>query len=235
MKHTSIAFVLLALLLSCGDGITENTMTVTGQVKGLKKGVLYLQHIPDSTLAVADSIQIDGDGHFSLSAELESPEVFYLYLNKKDNNAINDRITFFGEPGTITINTVWNTFDKNADIKGSETHEKLEEYQKMMSRFNRKQLEIMQQALNKELNLSTAELDSLQQLGDKNDKRSYAFALTYALNNKESHIAPYIAVHGVPDANPKYLDSILSVLPPEIADSKYGRALAAILKKNNSD
>ena len=80
-------------------------MTVTGNIKGLKKGMLYLQKIPDSTLISIDSLRIDGDGSFTFKTELESPEIFYLYLKKEDNNVINDRITFFGEPGTITINT----------------------------------------------------------------------------------------------------------------------------------
>ena len=65
-----------------------------------------------------------------LRQNLESPEIFYLYLNKEDHNDVNDRITFFGEPGNIKINTTWNTFDANAKISGSETQKKLEDYRK---------------------------------------------------------------------------------------------------------
>ncbi|MEM7382644.1 MAG: DUF4369 domain-containing protein, partial [Bacteroidota bacterium] len=89
-------------------------MIVTGNVKGLKKGTLYLQHIPDSVLVTVDSLTIAGDGNFNFEIPLDHAEIFYLYLDKTDNNDINDRITFFGEPGTITINTAWNTFDTQA-------------------------------------------------------------------------------------------------------------------------
>jgi hypothetical protein len=211
-------------------------MMVTGKVKGLKKGTLYLQSLPDSTLITLDSLEVDGDGSFSFKTILESPEIFYLYLNKKDNNDINDRITFFGEPGHITINTSWNTFDTNAKIEGSKTHQKLEEYRKTMTRFNKKNLEIMQSTMNPENPLDSLQLDSIQRLSDKNIQRGYAFALSFALNNKDSYIAPYIALTEVSDANIKYLDSVNNSLSTEVANSKYGKALNNFLelkKKGN--
>ncbi|MFS4494090.1 DUF4369 domain-containing protein [Maribacter sp. 2308TA10-17] len=225
MKKALYAFALLIFISACGDGITENTMTVSGTVKGLKKGTLYLQHIPDSALIVVDSLQVNGDGSFSFQTELESPEIFYLYLNKKDNNDLNDRITFFGEPGNITINTSWNTFDTNAKISGSESDKKLKEYRRQMSNVNKRNLEILQQSIQTEAPLDSLQLDSLQRQSDKNLKRGYLFAINFAINNKDSYVAPYIAVSEIANANVKYLDSINNSLTPEVAASKYGRAL----------
>ncbi len=230
MKKTVLFSLCLALFIfACGDNPSENSMTVTGKVKGLKKGMLFLQHLPDSTLVTLDSLQVDGDGSFSFRTELESPEIFYLYLDKKDANDINDRITFFGEPGVITINTAWNTFDTDPKIEGSKTQKKLEEYQKTMSRFNFKNLELMQTAANRQTELDSVQLDSMQQLSNKNVQRGYAFALNFALNNKDSYIAPYIALTEVSDANVIYLDSIYKSLTPEVADSKYGSELGKYL------
>jgi hypothetical protein len=223
MKKAIYAFALLLLISACGNGITENTMTVSGTVKGLKKGTLYLQHIPDSTLIVVDSLQVNGDGSFSFQTEIESPEVFYLYLNKKDNNDLNDRITFFGEPGNITINTSWNTFDTNASISGSKSQIKLEEYQNHMSKINLKNLELLQKSIATETD--SIYLDSLQRQSDRNTQRGYLFAINYAINNKDSYVAPYIAISEIANANVKYLDSINNSLTPEVADSKYGRRL----------
>lgn len=226
MKKKVVFSLLLALLIgACGDNPSEKTMIVTGKVNGLKKGTLFLQHIPDSILVTLDSLQVEGDGSFNFKTELASPEIFYLYLKKKDANDINDRITFFGEPGTITINTAWNTFDTDAKIEGSKTQKKLEEYQKTMSRFNFKNLELMQTAANRQIALDSVQMDSLQRLSNKNVQRGYAFALNFALNNKDSYIAPYIALTEVSDANVIYLDSIYKSLTPEVADSKYGSEL----------
>lgn len=223
MKKALYAFALLLLIFACGDGITENTMTVSGTVKGLKKGILYLQYIPDSTLIVVDSLEVNGDGSFSFKTEIESPEIFYLYLNKKDNNDLNDRITFFGEPGNIVINTSWNTFDTNAKISGSETHKKLAEYQKHMTRINKRNLEILRKSI--EVETDSLQLDSLQLQSDRNTQRGYLFAINFAMNNKDSYVAPYIAISEIANANVKYLDSINNALTPEVSDSKYGRLL----------
>ncbi len=94
-------------------------MLVSGTIKGLKKGTLYLQKSVDSTLVNIDSLEIKGDGSFSFGHNIESPEIFYLYLKKQDNNDINDRITFFGEAGEIFIYTSWYSFDVDPEIKGS--------------------------------------------------------------------------------------------------------------------
>lgn len=226
--------VLLAIFMTSCAGTTENTMNVSGHIKGLKKGMLYLQHIADTTLVNVDSLEIKGDGNFSFTTELESPEIFYLYLNKKDNNDINDRITFFGEPGNITINTSWNTFDVNAKITGSKSQEKLEEYQKVMSRFNTLDLEYIKSSLDPK-NHSQNAMDSLQDLSDKNLKRGYLFAVNFAMNNSDSYIAPYIAIKEVADANIKYLDSINNSLSPEVANSKYGKELKKYIEAQKSN
>lgn len=193
--------------------------------------MLYLQHITDSVLVTKDSLEIDGDGNFSLSTQIESPEIFYLYLNKKDNNEINDRITFFGEPGVITINTRWDRFDYDAKIEGSESNMKLEEFKKSISKLNIRSMELIQQANNAEIPLDSLQLDSLQKRSDRYTQLTYAYALNFALSNKDSYIAPYIALFEVSDANPKYLDSISNSLTPEVANSKYGQLLKKKLEK----
>lgn len=231
MKKILLVVAALLALSSCGDN-AEETLIVNGKIKGLKKGTLYLQHVPDSVLITVDSVAINGDGNFSFKTKLTSPEIFYLYLDKKDNNDINDRITFFAEPGTMTINSDWNTFDTTAKISGSETQEKLEEYRETMSGINKRNIEIMMKAAQGNGDVSQISIDSLENISNRNLQRGYAFAINYALNNKSSYIAPYVALKEIPDANTKYLDSIYSVLSPEVAASKYGKELASLLGKD---
>lgn len=228
MKNLLFVLSTALLLHSCGTDETKN-LTVSGNIKGLKKGMLYLQHIPDSTLITIDSLAINGDGNFTFSTHLESPELFYLYLDKKDNNNINDRITFFAEPGVITIQTDWNTFDTTAKITGSKSHEKLIAYRKIMSNINKRNLALMSNASQTQSPLAQQNIDSIINLSNRNIQRGYAFAINFALNNKDSYIAPYIASKEIPDANKKFLDSIYGVLTPEVANSKYGLALKTLL------
>lgn len=210
-------------------------MTVNGSIKGLKKGTLYLQQLQDTVLVNLDSLEIKGNGDFSFESPIENPDIYYLYLVKNDHNDINDRITFFGEPGIITVDTAWDTFDTSAKITGSKTNEKLEEYKKGMSRYNAKNLEILQMRFDPKVNKDSLALDSLIKLSDKNIYRSYAYALNFALNNKDSYIAPYIAINEVADANMKYLDSIHKMLTPEVAASKYGKQLKKYLEDKKKE
>lgn len=234
MKYIYFFLITGLLLVSC-DSHDENKMEVSGTVKGLKKGTLYLQKVEDSVLATLDSLEMRGNGDFTFETTLESPEIYYLYLQKADNNHINDRITFFGEPGKITINTIWNAFDSKAVIEGSETQKKLEEYQEVMSRFNAESLEQMQAASDSTLFNDPVALDSLQKANERNIKRSYLYALNYAMSNSNSHIAPFIALSEVADANVKYLDSLYISLSPEVAQGKYGKALKSHLESRKAE
>ena len=230
MKRILFVMLLGLVVVSCEKN-TENTMILTGNIKGLKKGTLYLQQAKDSTLVVLDSLEINGDGNFSFTEEVENPDIFYLYLDKKDNNDINDRITFFGEPGQINIKTAWNTFDTKAEITGSKSQEKMEEFYDMTSKFNIRELSLVQQASIPEFQADSLALDSLQNLADQNTIRKFRYALNFGLNNGDSYATPYLMVTEVSQANPKYLDSIYKVLTPEVADSKYGKALKELLDR----
>lgn len=232
MKRLLFVLSLGMLVLSC-EKSTENTMTVSGNVKGLKKGTLYLQQFKDSTLMVLDSLEVEGDGTFSFSEELESPDIFYLYLKKQDNNDLNDRITFFGEPGQITINTTWKTFDMDPEISGSKSHEKYLEFTEMISKFNIRDIALAQQATLPEFQEDSTALDSLQNLADINLVRRYRYALNFGLNNGDSYATPYIMMSEASDANPKYLDSVYNALTPEVASSKYGMAFQDFLSKQD--
>jgi hypothetical protein len=224
MKNLFLIVLTIGLFTACNRE-TKNTMTVTGNVKGLKKGTLYLQHIPDSVLVTVDSLKIEGDGNFTFKTELESPEIFYLYLNKKDNNDINDRITFFGEPGTITIQTSWNSFDFGANIEGSKSQKKLEEYNKVVSQFSKKSLDYIQARYDPKFRTDSLAVDSIEKLSNQNVVREYIYSLNFVMNNPDSYVAPYVALRNAESTNIKFLDSIYKKLTPEVADSKYGLEL----------
>ncbi|WP_394975708.1 DUF4369 domain-containing protein [uncultured Croceitalea sp.] len=232
MKNSILVFLITIILFSC-DSKTENTMTVSGTIAGLKKGTLYLQKAQDSTLVNIDSITIKGNGAFSFSYEIETPELFYLYLDKADNNDINDRITFFGEPGEIIINTAWNTFDSNLKITGSKSNQKYVEFQEMLSKFNTREFELARALLPVEDVITETEIDSIVNLRDKNLLRRYQYVLNFGLTNPESYVTPYVTLVEASDANPKYLDSIFNSLNKEVANSKYGKKLKVYLENLN--
>ena len=222
---------LLWLGVACSGEDPALLMTVEGNVQGLKKGVLYLQTIADSSLVSIDSLEIRGDGNFNFQAMVPEPDVYYLYLQNADNNDLDDRITFFGAPGTYRIETRWDNFEGDAHVEGTLIHEKFQTYRENMSRFNLQQLELSRELSRLEMPADSTMGDSLQTALDRSLKRSYLYALNFALSNKDSQLAPFIAWAEVSDANPTYLDSVYRSLPPQIADSKYGKKLKELLEQ----
>nr|WP_299383897.1 DUF4369 domain-containing protein [Allomuricauda sp.] len=230
MTRILSVLAVLMFVVSCGSK-SEETMTVSGNIKGLKKGTLYLQHFKDSSLVALDSLELRGDGNFTFVHEVAEPEVFYLYLDKKDNNDINDRITFFGEAGDITINTSWNTFDMGPEINGSESHKTMEKFNSIISKFNIRELELHRLSVQPEIQEDTTALDSIQKLLDRNTLGIYRYAINFGLNNGDSYATPYLVLSLADGINPKYLDSVYSRLSSEVAASKYGKALQDRLPK----
>lgn len=225
MKHFWLLLIGF-ILFSCSKEEGKQ-MYVDGQVAGLKKGVLYLQHVPDSSLITLDSLEIRGDGTFKFAVPLESPELFYLYLEKDDQNVINDRIPFFGEVGHITINTQWDAFDSKAKIDGSESHRIYTDYKEVMSRFNTEYLSLAQERL---ASLAQPErVDSLSKRMEQTTLRSYLYTVNFALNNRHSHVAPYLAVSEIPDVQNKFLDTIYNALPDSVLGGTYGKRLKSLI------
>lgn len=232
MKKIGVLLLGIAWLASCSSGSDSYLLEVEGNVKGLKKGRLLLQTVADSALITLDSLQVDGSGVFSLSSQVQGPDIYYLYLDKADNNAINDRLVLFTAPGKIHIETEWDNFEGAAEISGSREHKLFEEYRKTQSRFHVRQLELNRSLAPLSLPDDSAAIDSLTQVSDNLLKRSYLYAINFAINNKAAYLAPYIAVSEIADANPVYLDSIYGVLPDSVARSKYGVKLAELLDKS---
>jgi hypothetical protein len=173
---------------------------------------------------------VGDEGDFRLKGEIDDPDLFYLYLNKADNNEMNDRIVFFAGPGVVKINTRWNAFEGDAEIEGTELQEQYREYRRTQSRYHVQELEVVRAMAGLSLPQDSTALDSLQKVSDRIVLRSYLYALNFALNNKNSYLAPYVAYTEVSDANPKYLDSIYKALDPKVAESKYGKKLKELLE-----
>ena len=234
MRKILFSSFLISLILFIGcksnPKPTGLMMHVSGRVDGLRKGTLFLQKVLDSTLINIDSIVINGNPEFNFKTKIESPEIYYLYLNKDDGDTLNDRVMFFAEKGEITINTLLKTFESSAKVSGSENQELLQEYRKIARQFNAKNLDYIKAYINnaKSANDSRSS-DSIQKEMDNLLKRRYLYALNFAVTHGDNVIAPYIALTEVSDANIKYLDTVASKLTEEVKSSKYGKLLIDLI------
>lgn len=220
------AFIIsLIIVSSCAKD--QSNFTLKGTIKDLKKGTVYLQRVEDTLLISIDSLNINGDSQFELHTQLEAPEVLYLKLDK--NGKESGIIPFFADQGITEINTTLKNFFMDAKIKGSKQQEKLEEYQLMMSKFKDKNLDLIKNNLEARRTQDSLLMVSSLKAHNNLIIRKYLYTINFAINNKDSEIAPYLAVSEIPDANVKYLDTINNALIPEIKASKYGKSLQQLI------
>lgn len=225
MKKVTL-LLLVSLIVSCGT--KEYDLTVTGSIKGLKKGTLYLQKLQDTTLVVMDSIILTDESPYLLQSDLEEPEMLYLTLDK--NAAEVSRIGFFANKGTTEINTSLKRFVFDAKINGSEQQKKWAEFQSVISKFNNQNLDGIKAKFEAQKSGDSAAIEEANLDAEKLLKRKYLYAINFAMNNRFSEVAPYVALSEIYDANVQYLDTIYKALPEDISKSKYGKKLETFIK-----
>jgi len=231
MKKSIVAFFSLLLLASCSKEVSKTNLHLTGNIKGLKKGTLYIQRVVDTSLVAIDSIIIDGSSKFETDLELNSAEMLYLFLDRGVTNSMDNNILFFAEPGNINIDTNLESYISSAKITGSKNQEKYDEYQKINIRFRDDFLDMIQLKFKAIKDNNTRAIDSLNAKQDSNTKRKYLFATNFAINHSEYEVAPYIALSDIYDINIKYLDTIQKSMSPKVAQSLYGKKLTEYVAK----
>lgn len=228
MKNLLTLFLLALLLTSCAK---SGNLTVSGTVKGLKKGTLYVQRIQDTVLVTMDSLVIDGDPEFEFVLDVKEPEVFYLHLDKADESGYDDRIPFFAEEGAINITTSLKNFEGFAAVIGSENQMHWKEYQDMNKKFNDKNLDLIKASFEARQSGIQEDIaaydDSLQSLL----KRKYRYTGNFVVTNKELAVAPYLVLTQIPDASLSYLDTLYKSFPRKVKQSTYGRQLKKLIEQ----
>ena len=226
-----IILTLVLIFASCANN--NNNLTVKGNVKGLKKGTIYLSRALDSSYQVLDSTVLNGTSNFELKSNIEEPEVLFLIFD--DNSSKENYINFFADKGEVEINTTLKRFAYDYKVNGSKQQAKLDEFLKNSKRFNDTRLDLIKLQFEAISKGDSIKADSLKTLAEQNIKRKYLYTINFAINNKDSEVAPYITLTEVYDANITYLDTVYKVLPENIANSKYGKTLKTFFEERKSN
>lgn len=237
-KYMGVALLLGASLLASCSKETKGTdnLTITGKIEGLKQGKVYLYHVQDTVFTAIDSVVFDGkSSNFAFKHHLESPEMLFLSLDRGHSNSIDNQLAFFAEPGAMTIETTLKNFYKDAKVQGSQSNELYNEYLKSRTLITDRQNDLYIALFEAQKTANTAQLDSLQGVSKKLAGRLYLNAINFALNNKHSDVAPYIALTELYDRNIKYLDTIYNALTPEIQNHKYAKSLNEFIQERKKE
>lgn len=226
MKNAVIALFSVFLIISCNKKEADKNLHITGNIKGLQEGKLYLQKIVDTNLVAIDSIILDGQSNFEWHLDIESPEMFYLSLDRGVTNSVDNNLPFFVEPGIINIDTDLKHFFAEAKITGSKNQKLYEDYKKVNGRFINQNLELSKERFDAIRFNRLSDVPAIEQKIQDNLKRKYLYAINFAITNKEFDVAPYIALSEISNANVKYLDTINNSLSDKVAKAKYGKLLS---------
>lgn len=217
----------LILLIACSSN--EDKMTLTGNVKGLKKGTLLLQKIEDSVLVSIDSVLVNGSSLFSFKETILEPEIYYLNLRLDNGILKDDRISFFAEANPINISTTLTNFAIDAKVTGSNNQEKYKTYKKIIDRYSDRNLELIEQIFEAKKKGNDSLVIKLNNNQNSILAKKYLATISFALSNKDFEISPYLMVSYVNDTRLVYLDSVYNNLTPKIKDSKYGKDLESLI------
>lgn len=229
MKNTLFTTILALILFSCGDKKSATNLHLTGNIKGLQKGTLYIQKVKDTNLVVVETINIDGDSHFETNLDIKTPEMYFLYLDRGVSNSLDNRLQFFAEPGEINIETTLENYFHNAKITGTINNQLLEEHRVIVSKLNNDNLELTELRFKALKENNTSKVDSIDKKQDNNIKKRYLYTVNFALNHRDYEVSPYIAVTEIYDVNLKFLDTIQKSMTPKVANSLYGKKLTALV------
>jgi len=226
MKKTILALFAIALFVSCQkEDHGDANLHLTGNIKGLRQGKLYIQKVVDTSLVAIDTIVINGKSTFESWIKVDSPQMLYLFLDRGQTNSVDNNLPFFAEPGEMKIETANDEFFYRAKITGSKNQKLYEDFQKIKSKFSNQNLDLVAKNMQATKNSNVKQLDSIAQETDRLIKRRYLYTANFALNNAKSEIAPYLALSEIADINIKYLDTIQKSMSPKVAKSLYGKML----------
>ena len=219
MRKITTILALSIVLFACSSK-KEGNMVVQGQIKGLKKGTLYLQKMKDTLLVSVDSVALLGKDTFTLTDNVDSPVLYYLTF---DGNTTDKRILFFGEKGTITINDKVERFGYAPEITGSENQAILDKYNAISKKFQNQRLEFIKKDFDAKKAKDQDLIKKLEVDYNRLLRRRVLYTTNFAITNANYEAAPYIALTEMYNASIKMLDTVNLSLTPKVKRSLYGK------------
>ena len=216
-----ILFVLsvIGVLNSCTEEKDSN-FVLRGKVEGMRKGMVYLKNEVNGDLVTVDSIFLKGTENFEFKGNIESPEVFYLSTSRRNSSTL----PVFLERKEIIVDA--NVKDLlTANITGSKNQDLLDQFNKIIGRFNNRKNELYVKGLKANNKNHQITLKTISGQYQRNERKKTMYILNFAVNNGEFDIAPYIALNYLSSSDITVLDTINKSMSAEVKLGRYGKEL----------
>lgn len=232
MKKILLLVAVAVVLFSCKN-LGEGEYEITGNVKGMKTGLVYLEkQNPMGMGALAiDTVKIV-DGKFEIKGKTAEPEIHFIQIDK-----VNGKVPFILEGGEIAI-----TVDKDSIFKSKSTgtysndeftkfNEESTKIQKKMQKsvtdFQMKNMTVMNEA---QQNKDTVTMNRLRKEYDVIQKPITDYTFGYPKTHPKSFIS--VLIVQMMANNPKFakeIDGLYNSLDESLKKTKPGKAVKSTL------
>jgi len=216
MKKAALLLLSTFILVSCST--KKDQYTITGNVKGVKTGKIYLQKFDSEKWVNLDSTGLD-KGNFNFAGTILLPEMWQIVMEDKQI-----ALTLFVEGSEINVEIFPDSVDKST-VNGSVTHDIYRGYLSMKEPLNRRMEEI------------SKEWKKGREIGDTvvmNRADSIAFVLEgdmknllidFAKKNNATVVTPYLVMRNSWQFELPDLEKISAELDTSIYSSQYTQSL----------
>lgn len=228
MKKIILLVAVAVALYSCKN-LADGEYEITGTVKGMKTGLVYLekQNPMGMGAQAIDTVKIV-DGKFEIKGKTTEPEIHFIQIDK-----VNGKVPFILEGGAIEI-----TVDKDSLFKsklaGTYSNEEFSKFneesnkiqkklQKSVMAFQMKNMAVMNEAQQKN---DTVTMNALRKQYDAIQKPITDYTFGYPKTHPKSFISVLITQMML--TNPKYskdIDGIYNSFDESLKKTKPGKAI----------
>jgi len=219
MKKILFVLSIIGILNSCAEDKDAN-FSIKGKVEGMRKGMVYLRSEVNGDLVTVDSLFLKGTENFEFIGNIESPEVFYLSTSRRNSSDL----PIFVEKGEMTIDASLKDL-LTANVKGSENQDLLDQFNKIIGRFNTRKNELYAKGLQANTKKHFKTLNSLSNQYRNNEIKKTRYILNFAVSKGNYDIAPYVALNYLSSSDITVLDTINKSMSNEVKLGKYGKEL----------
>ena len=219
--------VLFFFVFSCTKIDSENHFSLNLEIEGLKKGIIYLEKISDSSIVVIDSVLYNGNNSIQFQGKIDEPEIMIISLTF-ENETDPKRFPFFVEKSNIILKTRLKDFGFKVDSKGSKNDSIYRQYLEINKKFNNEKLDLISKSLGFQ---KSGNKDSISFYDSKLvsvNKRQFLHNANFAMRYSNYEIAPYIAITDLRESS-AILDTIYKSLDNGIKNSKYALELKTLI------
>lgn len=232
MKKIILLVAVAVVLFSCKN-LGEGEYEITGNVKGMKTGLVFLEkQNPMGMGALAiDTVKIV-DGKFEIKGKTTEPEIHFIQIDK-----VNGKVPFILEGGEIAISVDKDslfkskssgTYNNDEFTKFNEESTKIQKrMQKSVMDFQMKNMSVMNEA---QQNKDTATISRLRKEYDVVQKPITDFTFGYPKTHPKSFIS--VLIVQMMANNPKFakeIDGLYNSLDESLKKTKPGKAIKSTL------